>query len=91
MLIQSHSRGLYELSVMTEESKQLGKFIDKLNYHINALESLGENLRGWGSVLVHLITSKLDISTIKAWEGNNCPEGRDTTNSSTNTIFGKTL
>lgn len=68
MLIQSHTRGLYELSVITEESKQFRKLIDKLNCHINALESLGENPRGWGSMLIHLITSKLDISTIKSWE-----------------------
>ncbi|KAF0751198.1 Uncharacterized protein FWK35_00016915, partial [Aphis craccivora] len=68
VLIQSHTRGLYELSVITEESKQLRKLIDKLNCHINALESLGENPRGWGSMLIHLITGKLDISTIKAWE-----------------------
>ncbi|XP_016664554.1 uncharacterized protein LOC107885426 [Acyrthosiphon pisum] len=68
VLIQSHTRGLYELSVINEESKQLRKLIDKLNCHINALESLGENPRGWGSMLIHLITSKLDISTIKAWE-----------------------
>ncbi|CAI6349951.1 unnamed protein product [Macrosiphum euphorbiae] len=27
VLIQSHTRGLYELSVITEESKQLGKLI----------------------------------------------------------------
>ncbi|KAL4119393.1 hypothetical protein QTP88_012202 [Uroleucon formosanum] len=31
-------------------------------------ESLGENPRGWGSMLIHLVTSKLDISTIKTWE-----------------------
>ncbi|XP_016664857.1 uncharacterized protein LOC107885697 [Acyrthosiphon pisum] len=66
VLIQSHTRGLYELSAITEESKQLRTFIDKLNCHINTLESLGENPRGWGSMLIHLITSKLDIDTIKA-------------------------
>lgn len=68
VLIQTHTRGLYELSAITEDSKQLRRLIDKLNCHINALESLGENPRGWGSMLIHLITSKLDISTIKAWE-----------------------
>lgn len=59
---------MYELLAITEDSKQLRKLIDKLNCHINALESLGENPRGWGSMLIHLITSKFDIISIKAWE-----------------------
>ncbi|XP_050523904.1 uncharacterized protein LOC126895751 [Daktulosphaira vitifoliae] len=35
---------------------------------MNALEALGQDPNLWGSLLVHLITSKLDPKTLKEWE-----------------------
>jgi len=36
--------------------------------HLKALESLGQTPDSWGALLFHLITSKLDANTRRAWE-----------------------
>jgi len=59
---------LFDIPAINEESMQLRRLIDQLNGHINALEALGEKPKEWGSILLHLIATKLDSSTLKAWE-----------------------
>lgn len=36
--------------------------------HINALESLSQNPKTWGCLLIHVIVIKLDSFTVKEWE-----------------------
>ncbi|XP_025193653.1 uncharacterized protein LOC112593474 [Melanaphis sacchari] len=68
VLVQSHTKELFDIPAINEEAVQLRKLVDQLNGHINALEALGEKPREWGSILLHLIATKLDSSTLKAWE-----------------------
>jgi len=35
---------------------------------MSALETLGEKPKEWGSILLHLIATKLDSGTLKVWE-----------------------
>lgn len=69
VLIQNHTRALYGLSVITSEtSVQLRELIDGINGHINALQMLGQQPKAWGSLLIHLITIKLDKGSLREWE-----------------------
>ncbi|XP_060846165.1 uncharacterized protein LOC132925818 [Rhopalosiphum padi] len=68
VLVQSHTKELFDIPAINEEAGQLRKLIDQLNGHISALETLGEKPKEWGSILLHLIATKLDSSTLKAWE-----------------------
>lgn len=68
VLVQSHTKELFDMLAINEEAAQLRKLIDQLNGHINALEALGKKPKEWGSILLHLIATKLDSSTLKAWE-----------------------
>lgn len=66
VLVQSHTKELFDLPGINEEAKQLHKLIDHVNGHINALEALGENPKGWGAMLLHIIATKLDSNTLEA-------------------------
>jgi len=68
VLAQSHTKELFDIPAINEEAVQLRKLIDQLNGHMSALETLGEKPKEWGSILLHLIATKLDSSTLKAWE-----------------------
>ncbi|XP_060841938.1 uncharacterized protein LOC132922439 [Rhopalosiphum padi] len=68
VLVRSHTKELFDIPAINEEAGQLRKLIDQLNGHISALETLGEKPKEWGSILLHLIATKLDSSTLKAWE-----------------------
>jgi len=60
--IRKQSNKLYLLKGLSICTRAIG-----WNCHIiNALEFLGKNPRGCGSMLIHLTTIKLDISTITA-------------------------
>lgn len=69
VLIQNHTKALYELPAVTSESSfQMCQLIDGLNGHINALQMLGQQPKLWGSLLIHLITIKLDKKFLREWE-----------------------
>lgn len=69
MLIQNHTKALYGLPAVTSESSfQLRQLIDGLNGHINALQMLGQQPKLWGSLLINLITIKLDKECLREWE-----------------------
>ncbi|XP_050534989.1 uncharacterized protein LOC126902010 [Daktulosphaira vitifoliae] len=69
MLVQAHTKALYDIQPITKESSsKLRCLIDKIINNMNALETLGQDPKAWGSLLVHLITSKLDQKTLKEWE-----------------------
>jgi len=69
VLIQVHTQAIFDLEpIKKESSSQLRKLVDALAGHMKALESLGERPNQWGSLLMHLIVSKLDTKTMREWE-----------------------
>lgn len=68
-LFHYHIRGLFELPAMTKDSYiLLRQLIDQANNHILALKNLGEALEGWDSMVVYLLSTKLDAYTKREWE-----------------------
>lgn len=63
---KSHKYGL--ATVTSETSMQLRQLIDGVNGHINALQILGQQPTAWGSLLIYLITTKLDKASLREWE-----------------------
>lgn len=69
MLIDHHIKGLFNLQSLNGKSAiQLQSFIDDFTVHLRALETLEQPVQHWGNVLIHLITSRLDMETLKQWE-----------------------
>lgn len=69
VLIKTHTKSLFNLEPVKDESaERLRKLYDSLTGHFKALETLGENPRSWGSLILYLITTKLDPITLRQWE-----------------------
>ncbi|KAE9522282.1 hypothetical protein AGLY_017325 [Aphis glycines] len=69
LAVQLHTKKLFDLeSKNNESSTELRKHVDAINGHIKALVSLGQNPMEWGSLLLHIISIKLDASTLRQWE-----------------------
>ncbi|XP_052758555.1 uncharacterized protein LOC128202398 [Galleria mellonella] len=69
LLIQNHVSSLFNIEVITKESSvTLKRLIDQVNKNLRALESLGEPVKHWDTLLIYIITHKLDNKTFRKWE-----------------------
>jgi hypothetical protein len=72
LLIDNHIKGLFNLEKITKESaSKIRKLIDDTWKHLRALESLGEEIASWGTLIIYMITTKLDNNnnrTRREWE-----------------------
>lgn len=60
---------MYNLAAITSKMfVQLRLLIDGVNGHINALHMLGQLPILWSSLLIHLITIKLNKKSLLEWE-----------------------
>ena len=68
-LIDIHVRSLFNLQpIYSESASQLQALVDDYTVHLRALESLEQPTQHWDTLIIHLITSRLDTETNKNWE-----------------------
>lgn len=48
---------------------ETNKLIDVVAKHLRALEALGQNVKHWGILQIHLIFKSLDTSLLAEWKG----------------------
>nr|XP_029722739.1 uncharacterized protein LOC115263672 [Aedes albopictus] len=71
-LIKCHIRTLFDTPAMRNESAEdLLALVDRFEQQISVLKSLGEPADKWSSLLVYLLTVRLDSCTLREWE-NHC-------------------
>ncbi|XP_062713178.1 uncharacterized protein LOC134290149 [Aedes albopictus] len=71
-LIKCHIRTLFDTPAMRQESAEdLLALVDRFEQQISVLKSLGEPADKWSSLLVYLLTVRLDSCTLRDWE-NHC-------------------
>lgn len=71
IIVQNHIKAICDLPVATKENHiVLRQIIDGINKHIRALDSLKRPVNSSDDLLLHILTTKLDSSTIKEWETN---------------------
>lgn len=69
ILIQNHVSALFNIQPISKESSvNLKRLIDQINKNLRALESLGEPTKHWDTLLIHIMTHKLDAKTYREWE-----------------------
>lgn len=69
LLVHSHVKSIFEMENLTKESaRALRNLIDTVNKHLRSLGTLGQPTEFWDTLLIYIITSKLDKSTAKEWE-----------------------
>ncbi|CAG9125559.1 unnamed protein product [Plutella xylostella] len=72
LLIQNHVSALFNIDPISRESSVvLKRLIDNLNKNLRALESLGEPVKQWDTLLIHIVTYKLDQKTYRHY-ANHC-------------------
>jgi hypothetical protein len=69
IVIQTHVKSIVESDMISNElSGKLRLFVDKLNGHMQALETLGQSPNLWDPLHTHIILTKLDKNTVRKWE-----------------------
>lgn len=69
MLIQNHVKSLFNFSkIRVESAAALRSLIDGVSKHLRALKTLNEPTESWDTLIIYLITTKLDDVTLRKWE-----------------------
>lgn len=78
-LISNHVDSLLGVDSMSRESyKSLRFLVDHVSKHLRALKNLGEDTRAWDTLIIHIMSRKLDPHTSLRWEEhrNDLPSSR---------------
>lgn len=68
LLVSTYVKALFEAKLSRENSKDLRALIDTFTKNLRSLQILGESTQEWGTLLIHIVTNKLDSITNKEWE-----------------------
>lgn len=69
LLVDKHLQALFDIEpVTTESSVALRNLVGVINKNIRALKSLDEPTQHWNSIIIHMMSSKLDSNTSRYWE-----------------------
>ncbi|XP_044753952.1 uncharacterized protein LOC123313241 [Coccinella septempunctata] len=69
LLIYNHVKSLFSYeSVQRESAHSLRNLIDVFSKNLRALAQLNQPVSQWDTLLVYLITTKLDVTTLREWE-----------------------
>ncbi|XP_039315197.1 uncharacterized protein LOC120359860 [Solenopsis invicta] len=68
-IVQTHIKAIFEIAPIHKENcTALRVLLDNVLKHFRALKALQRPVDTWDDVMVHLVLTKLDSTTIKEWE-----------------------
>ncbi|XP_025995820.2 uncharacterized protein LOC105202869 [Solenopsis invicta] len=69
LIIQKHIRALFDVPTIVKENHLLiRRLMDNVLKHLRALKALKRPTDYWDDLVIHLVTSRLDPKTSRAWE-----------------------
>lgn len=69
LIIHTHIKTMFELySLKNESHTQLRKLLDTFNKNLRALTALGEPTETWDTMLIYILSNKLDTTTKREFE-----------------------
>ncbi|KAL0821094.1 hypothetical protein ABMA28_005724 [Loxostege sticticalis] len=69
LLVHNHVKSLFSIAKISKESPHtLRRLIDTILKNLRALKILGEPVDHWDTLVIYIITSKLDETTEREWE-----------------------
>ncbi|XP_074028835.1 uncharacterized protein [Leptinotarsa decemlineata] len=69
LTIKNHVRALVEAPAIVRDVRaNLRKLTDDIQKHTRSLKTLGEPVDNWDTLLIYLISRKLDVASQKEWE-----------------------
>ena len=70
LLVHNHIKAIFNIEPINKEcASQLRRMLDNINKHLRALNALDQHTEHWDSLLIYLVSTKLDSTTARAWEG----------------------
>lgn len=68
LLINNHVQALFSVEPISKEcSRSLRNLIDITNKNIRALETLNEPTKYWDTLIIYMMSTKLDLTTSRYW------------------------
>lgn len=69
LLVHLHLKSLFDLEVVEKESaEKIRILIDNVSKSLNALAALKQETQHWGTIIMYLVSTKLDPVTDREWE-----------------------
>lgn len=69
LLVHNHLQALFEFTPLQKESsKSLRELLDAISRNLRSLSALQLDISGWDTLIIHLMSSKLDRTTSKHWK-----------------------
>jgi len=68
LTIKNHVKAIFELPTVSKDKCSLRSLLDEFQKRFRALKLLNEPVESWSTMLIHLLTSKLDFRTSTQWE-----------------------
>lgn len=69
VLINNHLKALFNIDSINKESyKCLRYLIDNVSKNLRALNTLGQPTEKWDALIIHMVSTKLDLNTSRKWE-----------------------
>lgn len=69
LIIKTHVKQIFSLpNIVKDSNVSLRGFIDTFQTHFRALKNLNEPVDSWNSIILHLLSEKLDFHTRREWE-----------------------
>ncbi|XP_076387400.1 uncharacterized protein LOC143264382 [Megachile rotundata] len=68
-IINAHLKILFDLPEITRDTPaSLRQLAEQAQVHVNALQAVNQPIEHWDTLLIHIISNKLDRNTRRAWE-----------------------
>ncbi|XP_043258045.1 uncharacterized protein LOC122400588 [Colletes gigas] len=68
-IINAHLKLLFDLPEITRDTpSSLRQLAEQAQVHVNALQAVKQPTKYWDTILIHLVSNKLDKNTRRSWE-----------------------
>ncbi|VEN44957.1 unnamed protein product [Callosobruchus maculatus] len=68
-LKRNHVKALFDLEALeSESSERLCELNDNMSKHLSSLKRLGEAVESWDTLVIHIMSNKLDKASAREWE-----------------------
>lgn len=68
LLIHNHIKSIFHSKPIRDNSTGIRQLVDSLTSNLRSLESLGEPIQHWDSLIIFIILEKLDADLVKDWD-----------------------
>ncbi|KAJ8965330.1 hypothetical protein NQ314_004210 [Rhamnusium bicolor] len=69
VLVHNHVKAIFDIPALNRESfSELRKMLDTLSKHLRSLQTLNQPIEHWDTLLIYILTNKLDKTTARDWE-----------------------